>query len=83
MREERGSWSWHRRRLQPKKGEQEDLQYSLTVFLQGESWLSAGLRVTLSPRAVLQDRGTAITLEIGLQESYREMQTVPLPDAAQ
>lgn len=45
MREERGSWSWHRRRLQPKKGEQEDLQYSLTVFCRERagSQLGSGL----------------------------------------
>lgn len=45
MREGGCSWSSHRRRLQAKKGEQEDLQYSLTVFCRERagSQLGAGL----------------------------------------
>lgn len=52
-------------------------------LLQGESWLSPGLRVTLSLRGVLQDREIAISSEMKLQQGSCEVQAVPQPDAAQ
>lgn len=38
-------------------------------LLQGESWLLPGLRIILSFRDVLQDRETAISLEMELQQA--------------
>lgn len=52
-------------------------------FLQGESWLSPGLRIALSPRDVFQDRENAISLEVELQQGSCDVQAVPQPDAAQ